>query len=498
MRSTRPLLVLAVLTLPGVPLRAGAASTTITATATTRTRVGFAVRDITPPGSLTGICLGGYGACFCRQATGVNDRIYARAMVISSDAGGGAPVTVAIASLDLVGTSNRVLKTIVSKVNAQGSLLPDDHVLISATHSHSTPDLVGLWGKVPDAYRSYVTDQTAAAIRDAFTRLAPALLHVWGTGRPELNHSRRGWEGTDPDLAVLDATHAETGVRIGTLISYAAHPVLFGFDNKLISRDWVGYMVDHAEATLGADKVMFINGAQGDVTPRTDDTGGDTERERARNYGRGVAQAALDLLATGRPLRVEDGLKLTRSSFTQCMTHQAFLSAALAGCMDYDTQCAFFECPWTGVLPPRKVSTQVAYLRLGTQVQVAILPGEALTRMVVDGVGAPGFSASSGGIKPAMKAPVRMVFGMTTDFYGYFIPEDEWNSPKAHRNPSNSAREEGASLGGTQANTWLRDRMKALIVEDNATFEPAVASLPGPRERSPFARLAADHRCLAR
>ncbi len=37
--------------------------TVFTAPALAATQVGFAVRDITPSGSLSGICLGGYGSC---------------------------------------------------------------------------------------------------------------------------------------------------------------------------------------------------------------------------------------------------------------------------------------------------------------------------------------------------------------------------------------------------------------------------------------------------
>jgi len=69
-----------------------------------------------------------------------------------------------------------------------------------------------------------------------------------------------------------------------------------------------------------------------------------------------------------------------------------------------------------------------------------------------------------------MKAPVKIVLGMSGDFLGYFVPEDEWNLLPAGRNPDESSYEETVSLGGDQADTWLRDRVKALIEGDNATF----------------------------
>lgn len=108
----------------------------------------------------------------------------------------------------------------------------------------------------------------------------------------------------------------------------------------------------------------------------------------------------------------------------------------------------------------------MAYLRLGTEVQLAVVPGEALTRMAIDGVGAPGFASSTGSVKSVMTSPVKGILGMSTDFLGYFVPQDEWNLPTAGRNPDDSDYEENVSLGGDQANTWIRDRVKGLVTAD--------------------------------
>jgi hypothetical protein len=424
------------------------------------TRVGFAVRDITPTRSLSGICLGGYDSCTCRQATGVADHIYARAIVIS---GTGTNTTVALASLDLVGASNRVTRRIVKAVNASGSLLPAENVIIAETHSHATPDLVGLWGKVPQAYRDFVVAQTAAAIREAVANQVDARLTV-SRGRFDETSNRRGWPETDRDLVVLDAHAIGDGARIATLVNFASHPTVLGSANRLISRDWAGAMIDRMEASLGAGRVMFVNGAHGDALPKTDVTGGTDDLDRARRYGEAVAERALAALSAEQ-LLIGDEVVFSRQAFTQCVTNQDLLLADLVGCMDFDLK-AGWGCPLTGVVPPKKLSSQVSYLRLGREVQAAIVPGEALTRMAIDGVGAPGFAASSGSLKSVMHSPAKMIFGLAGDFLGYFVPRDEWNKPKEGRTPANRNYEEGLSLGGDQADRWLRDRIKALIQKD--------------------------------
>jgi hypothetical protein len=128
---------------------------------------------------------------------------------------------------------------------------------------------------------------------------------------------------------------------------------------------------------------MFVNGAQGDVSPSTGATGGATELDRAQRYGRAVADRALALLAGTRTI-VGDSLRISRTGFTQCVTNQLLLLANAVGCMDYDIQGAR-GCPRTGLLRSMKIASQVAALRLGEEVQVAVVPGEALTRMSIDG-----------------------------------------------------------------------------------------------------------------
>ena len=59
-----------------------------------------------------------------------------------------------------------------------------------------------------------------------------------------------------------------------------------------------------------------------------------------------------------------------------------------------------------------EVTTQSAYVRLGTQAQIVTFPGESLTRN-----GLP--------IKDAMAAPYKAVLGNANDALGYFVPSDD-------------------------------------------------------------------------
>jgi hypothetical protein len=53
---------------------------------------------------------------------------------------------------------------------------------------------------------------------------------------------------------------------LATLIHYGAHPTVL--TGRQISRDWPGIMVDRVEALSGAP-ALFVNGAVGDIAPRS-------------------------------------------------------------------------------------------------------------------------------------------------------------------------------------------------------------------------------------
>ncbi|MEO6907049.1 MAG: hypothetical protein ABI210_04085, partial [Abditibacteriaceae bacterium] len=79
------------------------------------------------------------------------------------------------------------------------------------------------------------------------------------------------WGPRDDDLTVV-RFEGENGT-VAQIIHLSAHPTSRGGEPS-VSRDWPGVMMDRVEKITGA-KVLFINGAFGDVAPRTN-TGGVT------------------------------------------------------------------------------------------------------------------------------------------------------------------------------------------------------------------------------
>lgn len=119
--------------------------------------------------------LAGYGNK--RAANGVHDDIWARAMVIDDSAS-----VVGLVVLDAIGFFNDDVIT-VRKIVAER--IPEmDHVIVSSTHVHEVPDLMGLWGEsefksgVNAEYKKLVQQKAADAICAAYRNRKAALLNM--------------------------------------------------------------------------------------------------------------------------------------------------------------------------------------------------------------------------------------------------------------------------------------------------------------------------------
>lgn len=395
--------------------------------------LGMHVQDVSPSADhLAGddLYMGAYGAPFTRgPAQGVHDPIFARSFAIEGNGGG-----LVMAIVDLPGMGNQVARAVREKVAAMTGLT-DAQVLVGSTHSHSAPDFMGLWGGVPGDYNDYLIDQTVASMVAAWDSRAPGELRV-ATGKAPANN-RRGWGFTDDDMTILDAFDLQQQ-RIGTVVVFAAHPVVLGEDNKLISCDYPGFMVAALEAELGAPVALF-NGTLGDATPKVPDGMYADDFARADAYGMLLAEIAADITAGGTP--IAPVLEWSHASWEQGVDNQLFQLASLLGILKYD-----FEMDGLA----QKVTTQSTYFRLGTDVQGAAFPGEPLTRLGL-------------GIKESMKAPHKLILGNTGDALGYFIPSDEWQTGK------NDNYEESVSLGKTAGDN-AKANIVPLIEADNANF----------------------------
>jgi neutral ceramidase len=262
--------------------------------------------------------------------TNILDRIEARVLVLQCGS-----TSLAIVCADLVIFSSQ---KVVDEAKKQWKV---DHVILSATHTHSSMIPRGLcptgakpsWGwdyikddpgvtvdwpaLSEDPWYADMEQKVIAAIGQAARSMFPAQVMA-GRGpftSDYMAHNRRKvnpdgsvsdmWsnpdrlptEPIDPTVGVIQVQDAAGKVR-ALLVNYACHPVgLMG--SSVLSRDFPGAMVDHVEQQLGDDcMAMFLQGAQGDLDPYHTGFRDEQSYHLMRQCGISLAQGALQLART--------------------------------------------------------------------------------------------------------------------------------------------------------------------------------------------------------
>ena len=196
----------------------------------------------------------------------------------------------------------------------------EDTLLLAATHTHSGP---GGFSKTclacalaVDHYRPEAFERVVAAavsaIRAAHAAAVPARIGYVRArdqgpdGRPVLAKNRAQEADRDRvDREVLgirlDAADGER--RIALVLNYAVHPTWARPKDTRFSPDVAGALEASAEIGSGAP-VMFVNGAEGDVSPRTGTKPGDRDEAAVLSAFERAAGKDLAPRGTAENLRV--------------------------------------------------------------------------------------------------------------------------------------------------------------------------------------------------
>jgi hypothetical protein len=239
---------------------------------------GTAVANHTEP-----VYIAGFGND--RQATGYNDRLWARGVVVDGKDG-----RVAIVSVDLVGYFNTEVETIRSLIDPSAEI---DYLTVSSTHQHEGPDTLGIWG--PDAvtsgidygYLDFVNQSVAQCVTDAAANMERVRIKFATTDGEGLSlgidpeddgfgvaDSRvlvdddllapeTAGRIIDPRLSIMQITsHAPPMSVIATTVNFASHPEALGSNNTLITSDFPHYARQRIEES-GGGTAIWVSGAVG-------------------------------------------------------------------------------------------------------------------------------------------------------------------------------------------------------------------------------------------
>ncbi|MEM8609761.1 MAG: neutral/alkaline non-lysosomal ceramidase N-terminal domain-containing protein [Myxococcota bacterium] len=233
------------------------------------------------------VYLAGFGTD--RQATGYNDRVWARGIVFAGPGG-----RVAIVSVDVIGYFRNETETLRAMISPDSGI---DYAVISSTHQHEGPDTMGLWGAsqfqsgADFGYLDYINETVADCIDEAAANLEEARLRSVTTtseglslgiadeddgfgvadgkvleGDEELAPETEG-RFVDPRLSVLQVTGREMNGDgeydvLATLVNFASHPESLGSNNTLVTSDFPHYARVRLEEEYGGVAV-WVSGAVG-------------------------------------------------------------------------------------------------------------------------------------------------------------------------------------------------------------------------------------------
>lgn len=344
-------------------------------------RVAAGSVDITPP---LGTYMAGYGPD--RKSTAQADAIHMKVALIE------AADLLVVFTLDCIGLTRPDILNIRAAIVER---LPGARVVVSSTHTHAGPDVVGIWGPAlwrsgrNEDYIATLVTQAVALVESTVTQLQPAVSKVvsqelplaWveNVSEPEL---------LDRRLAVMQFVGAN-GDSLLTLVNYACHPTVLGPDNTEISSDYVAGLYQKLTAKLGGEH-LFLQGAIGGwVQPLQ----GDRSHTLAIAHGESLAQAVIDSLADAQD-----------NPYAPLQFRELEVDVPLEN-------WGFRLLMWLGVLDRQTYAgamrTSVAWFKVG-QAEFITHPGET----------SPAYSLAS---RVLMDSPHSFVMGLSQDAMGYIL-----------------------------------------------------------------------------
>ncbi|MBI4817125.1 MAG: hypothetical protein HY791_12760 [Deltaproteobacteria bacterium] len=369
--------------------------------------VGAATIDLTPPaGSRT--WLAGFGAM--RRVRAVRDPVEARCLYLEN---GGRRV--AIVMVDVVGllrpTVERVRRLVGNGIE----------VVVASTHNHSSPDTLGFWGPailytlphrsgIDPSYQATLEKRLAVVVRAAVRSARPGRLHIAeGELPPGIAMNLRPPFKADPPLLVV-AADDEQGQAIATLVHFACHVETLGDHNRDLSAGFPAPLRAEVEARRGG-LAIYANGALGGmVTPDVAASADATERKRRdREIGETAANAALDLLASSKPLDAEP-LQLSRRSVDVPVDNELYAYIERVGIVEARAHGA----------DDASLVTEVGRLDLGS-LSIALVPGEP-----TPAVGA----ELRAGLLALPGVEHASVLGLANDELGYVLKPEQISDPE--------------------------------------------------------------------
>ncbi len=355
-------------------------------------RAGFSADTVNPP---DGVFLAGYD--LGRKCTGVHDDLYAKAAVF--DDGRQAVALVVIDAISLQYDTVKAIREAAAK-QVTGISLPPERIIVQATHTHSAPDTIGIYG-VDETHCGRDAGYMAKLVEVAAKQVARATKALQPVQLAYAETECKGWVDNDSEPGLLDSSvtilivNDAKGAPLATLTNFACHPTVLEDETKT-GADWIGYFYKAMGARPGLN--MFLQGAIGCwVQPHT------PERTYALAQRDGEDLAKKVLAALDKPTAIkETAIRFANKVVLVPVANAKFQAMSAMGLV---------VRPFT-----ETVETEVAWFAIG--------PAQFATHF---GETAPEYELQT---KALMKSNPKFVLGLGLDHLGYICPERYFGESK--------------------------------------------------------------------
>jgi hypothetical protein len=318
----------------------------------------------------------------------VHDNLYVKAMVVSNRSN-----NITLLTFDCIGLLYPQLQAIRSRIKAELPLIDPEHIVMSSTHTHSGPDVVGIWGKdlahsgVNDKHMQLIVDRAVEAIKEATQARTPVNISFGSGSFGEdwvKNISEPG--ELDRSVSIIQLTDLN-GKNIAMLTNFACHPTIMDDASTAASSDYVWGYYKYLDSAQGGVN-MFLQGAIGgwiqpEGVPHTFD--------QAKYYGTSLGKYVFELT---KNKNASKNINFNAVKVNFPLSNPSFLMLSKAGIIKRDFG--------------KTVSSEIAYFNIG-DASFATHPGETCPALGL-------------ATKELMnnKGP-KFVLGLSQDALGYIV-----------------------------------------------------------------------------
>ena len=413
-------------------------------------------------GKFEAIWLAGYYSA--RPANFVHDDIWARTLFFSQG-----DVVLAIVSVDLVGLFWSDVELVRERLKTR---LPElDHLIVSSTHVHSGPDVLGQWGRLPgstgrnDRYQEELYETIVDGVLEAWNDREAAVMSVGSIdtstyseekGSRNIIHDHRDPKIIDTELGVAYFTNV-TGDTIATMVNFGNHP-------EVLTGSSLGITSDFADATRrgvedgvrypgqeipGVGGVcVYVSAAVGgmmsplrvEVTDGSGQSYQDNTFEKSDALGNVMAELTLQAIAEAQTVP-EPNLSFAVKEFDVPVENVLFQAAFQSGMFNRSLS-NYAEGEILDQYKTPLATTEISTVDVGN-IRMQSVPGELLPELAIGGYmdpaqpytdlevmvsennpNPPDLSQAPEGpyIKDRMASEHNWIIGLGNDELGYFVP----------------------------------------------------------------------------